>query len=252
MAELSLLGYCPGTSAYHQMDVRFKLFGFVLISITCLNVSFKGLFMLSVAAAALFFTAQLPLRLYLKDLRYFIILLAMILLTRAIFTDGTPWLALGPLTISREGIATGLLVCWRLLVIIWLSVTGVATTRPSELKAGVQWFLAPIPFIPEKKAAVMLSLVMRFMPMLLRQARETSAAQKARCVENRKNPIYRLRVLAIPILHRTFENADHLVTAMEARCYTENRTDPLLTATTKDVFMLVIISLVCTASYFLN
>ena len=72
----------------------------------------------------------------------------------------------------------------------------------------------------------MLSLVMRFIPVILNQARETAQAQKARCVENRKNPIYRLRKIGFPLLRRTFENADRLIFAMEARCYNENSTIP--------------------------
>jgi energy-coupling factor transporter transmembrane protein EcfT len=252
MAELNIMGYFPGTSTYHQMDVRFKLLSFVLVSITCLNARFSALAILSVAIIVLFLTARLPLHLILKDLRYFSILLFVLLLTRGLFTEGIPVVSFCALTISREGLTSGLLICWRLLVIVVLSIIGVATTKPSELKAGVQWFLAPIPYIPEKKAAVMLSLVIRFMPLLLMQARETSEAQKARCVENRKNPVYRFKVLVIPLLRRTFENADQLVTAMEARCYHENRTDPQLTATYKDVFLFGTMASICLLCFFTN
>jgi energy-coupling factor transporter transmembrane protein EcfT len=121
----------------------------------------------------------------------------------------------------------------------------VSTTRPSEIKAAVEWFLNPIPFVSGKRLATMLSLVMRFIPVILNQARETAAAQKARCVENRKNPVYRLIRLGSPLIRRTFERADKLAVAMEARCYTENRTDPELSATRTDWISLGVMILIC-------
>ena len=42
----------------------------------------------------------------------------------------------------------------------------------------------------------------------------------------RKNPVRRLINLAWPLLKKTFQSADDLSLAMQARCYSENRTDP--------------------------
>ena len=74
----------------------------------------------------------------------------------------------------------------------------------------------------------MIGLIIRFLPYILDQAKATADAQRARGVENRKNPIYRLIKFVVPLVRRTFENADNLAVAMEARCYSENRTDPEL------------------------
>jgi hypothetical protein len=80
---------------------------------------------------------------------------------------------------------------------------------------------------------------------LLDQAKETAEAQRARCLDNRKNPLDRLVRLGFPLIRRTFEQADRLIVAMEARCYSENRTEPALCATRKDwmaLFILIVIS----------
>ena len=42
------------------------------------------------------------------------------------------------------------------------------------------------------------------------------------------------------MLRRTFERADDLVVAMEARCFTENRTDPEQTAHKRDWWVLIV------------
>jgi energy-coupling factor transporter transmembrane protein EcfT len=91
----------------------------------------------------------------------------------------------------------------------------------------------------------MMSLIVRFMPVIFQQAKETLDAQRARGVENRKNPVYRLVKLGIPILRRTFERADKLALAMEARCYSENRTDPRLSSGIKDWITLFVVVFLC-------
>ena len=144
-----------------------------------------------------------------------------------------------------QGITNGILVCWRLALIVILGFAFISTTPPSAIKAAVQWFLKPVPFIPEKKVAVMMGLILRFVPVILDQARETAEAQKARGVENRKNPVYRLIKLSFPILRRTFERADNLVLAMEARCFIENRTDPELVTQKRDWVALMAVCCLC-------
>jgi energy-coupling factor transporter transmembrane protein EcfT len=89
----------------------------------------------------------------------------------------------------------------------------------------------------------MMGLIVRFIPVILNQAKETAEAQRARCLENRKNPLYRLVRLGIPLIRGTFEQADRLIVAMEARCYTENRTDPALSASRKDWIALLVVIL---------
>ena len=111
----------------------------------------------------------------------------------------------------------------------------------------MQWYLKPVPLIPEKKVAVMMGLILRFVPVILDQARETANAQKARAVENRKNPVFRLIKFGLPLIRRTFERADDLILAMEARAYTEHRTDPQLVAGKRDWIALMVVGLLCMA-----
>jgi len=63
----------------------------------------------------------------------------------------------------------------------------------------------------------------RFIPVIFQKAQDVSEAQKARCVTLRKNPLYRLQALTMPLMRGIFQNADKLAMAMTARCYDENR-----------------------------
>jgi energy-coupling factor transporter transmembrane protein EcfT len=84
----------------------------------------------------------------------------------------------------------------------------------------------------------MLGLVLRFIPLVFLQAGATLDAQRARGIESRRNPLYRLTRFAIPFLRRLFLAADRLTDAMAARCYTEIRSEPVLSARRRDWYAL--------------
>jgi energy-coupling factor transporter transmembrane protein EcfT len=248
MAELTSFSYQAGDSLLHHIDVRFKILFVILISLICLNLYFPGLAILTSLLLSLILHARLSLISGLKELRYFLILLFFIFFARVLSTDGPPAIELRFISVSIQGLHSGILVCWRLAIIVILGFAFISTTRSSAIKAAVQWFLKPVPFIPEKKVALMMGLILRFVPLIFHQAGEIAEAQKARGVENRKNPVYRLTKLAFPILRRTFERADNLVAAMEARAFTENRTDPELNLHKRDWICLIV---VCFLSIFM-
>lgn len=226
MAELTLFSYRSGHSLLHRSDVRFKILSLLFISMASLNVRVLSLTILSSLIIILVIDCRLAFNSFLREIRYFLFLMLIILVAHALSTKGAMVFQFYFLSISIQGIYDGALICWRLLLIMLVGLLFVSTTKPSQIKAAVEWFLNPVPFVSGKRLATMLSLVIRFIPVILNQAKETAEAQKARCVEIRKNPIYRIKKMGFPLLRRMFENADRLVFAMEARCYNENRTDP--------------------------
>ncbi len=245
MAELTAFSFRPGASLLHVLDVRFKLVFLVLISLASLKAALLALCVLTFVLIGVIIDIRLPIKVILKELRYFLILLLFVFIARALTTPGSPLIQFKAVSVTREGVHGGIIVCWRLLIIIMMGLSFVSTTRPSEIKAAVQWFLNPFPFIPAKRIATMMSLIIRFMPVILDQAKETADAQRARGVENRKNPVYRLKKLLIPLMRRTFVSADKLAVAMEARCYSENRTDPGLSCGIRDWIALFAVICLC-------
>ena len=245
MAELTSFGYTPGDSLLHRLDARFKLISMILLSLVCLNLDMAPQGVLTFLLLAVIVHARLPLMAGIRELRYFFVLLLLVFIARVVSTAGEPLADFRFFLISRQGLYAGLLVCWRLAFIVLLGFTLVSTTRPSEIKAAVQWFLKPLPFIPEQKVAVMMGLILRFVPVIFYQAADTVAAQNARCVQNRKNPLYRLIKLGFPLIRRTFERADCLVAAMEARGFSEDRTDPDLALHRRDWLSLAAVVATC-------
>jgi energy-coupling factor transporter transmembrane protein EcfT len=230
VAELTVFSFRPGTSLLHRLDARFKIVFLILISLTSLSGGFAGLGMLTCLLTTLIFHSRLPLKSGIKELRLFLLLLLLIMGTRMLTTPGEALIEIHSYAFTRQGLISGALICWRLAIIALMGFLFVFATSPAEIKAAVQWFLKPFGFIPGKRIATMMGLIARFVPVILNQAKETVEAQRARCVENRRNPLQRLIRLGIPLIRRTFVQADKMAMAMEARCYVENRTDPGLTA----------------------
>jgi energy-coupling factor transporter transmembrane protein EcfT len=245
MAELTSFGYTAGDSLLHRIDARFKIAFIIFLSLVGLNAYFWELGFLTLILLGIIVRARLPIVSGLREMRYFLILLVLIFVARVLSTDGIPLIDLKYINVSIQGIYNGVLVCWRLALIVMLGFAFTSTTPPSAIKAAVQWLLKPVPLVPEKKVAVMMGLILRFVPVILDQARETAQAQKARAVENRKNPVYRLTKFGFPLMRRTFERADDLVVAMEARAFTEHRTDPELIADKRDWVALMVVCCLC-------
>ena len=229
----------------HRLDARFKIAFVIFISLVGLNASLRSLGFLTLILLGIILRTRLPLISGLKEIRYFLILLLLIFVARVLATDGIPLIDLNYVTVSMQGIYNGILVCWRLALIVMLGFAFISTTPPATIKAAVQWFLKPVPLIPEKKVAVMMGLILRFLPVIFNQAGATAAALKARAVENRKNPVYRLTKFGFPLMRRIFERADDLVIALEARAFTEHRTDFELAASKRDWIALMVVCCLC-------
>ncbi len=226
MATLNPFVFRPGNSSLHCLDTRCKFFLVCMMSLSILNAGFSACF---ICLLVLFFflrQIRLPMGQVLKQLRYFIVFLIFILLARALTIPGDPLFSAYELTISAQGLHQGGLVALRFFLVMVTGLIFSATTRSASLKNAAQWYLKPIPFVPEKRVAVMISLSLSFLPLILQQAQETRNAINSRCGNLEKNPVKRFVRLTLPLLKKTFLSADHLILAMEARCYSEERTDP--------------------------
>jgi energy-coupling factor transporter transmembrane protein EcfT len=166
--------------------------------------------------------SRLPLRRFFRDFWIWAILLMGLFLFQAFFTPGSglstfPWLP-----ISKEGLHLGILSCWRLGLILSYAVLFTAVTRPRELKDTVIWLLKPIPFVPEHRVGLMVSLTLRFFSIILDQAEEVRLAHKARLGDQNGNPFRKAKFLALPLLRRSFSRAEDVTLAIAARGYRDD------------------------------
>ena len=120
-----------------------------------------------------------------------------------------------------------------------------ATTRPGYIRLAIEWLFKPIPGLPHEKIGTMVGLLVRFIPVILNQSREIALAQRARGIENRKNPVYRMTFLGMALMRRSFVTADRLALAMEARHYGHGHTQAHWHTTSADWMVLTVVAAVC-------
>ena len=249
MAQMTALSYCSGSSLLHLLDVRCKLICICMMSIAVSQSGWPGLFAINLPLFYFLFSSQIKILSMIRELRFFFLLLFFIFVIRTMVTPGDavltvtlPAISIGEaigITITRDGLIEGSIVCWRFLTLMVLGILFTVTTRPTDLKSAVTWVLNPIPMVPEKRAGMMVSLFIRFFPLILKKAGEVSDAQKARCGHLQRNPVKRTLRMGFPILSRVFRSADVLADAMTARCYSENRTDPPLHSSGKEGYFYI-------------
>lgn len=223
---VTVFTFRSGKSPLHCLDVRYKAVMVCLLSLALLKTSGWGCLACFIVLLICIRSIGLSFRSVLKQLKLFILFLGAIFLVRCLVTPGDTLIERYGISVTRQGLEQGGLVTARFFLVMLTGLVFSATTRPASLKAAAQWFLKPVPFVPEKRVAVMISLSLRFLPLIFKQARETGDALRARCGDQSRNPFRRIFFQAMPLLKKTFTAADNLAMAMDARCYSEDRTDP--------------------------
>ena len=217
-----VLHYFPGNSLLHRWDGRCKFFGLLMITATLIQTRIPWFIFDSILLVGLFFLSRLPLKNILRDLSSWMILLFILFLFQSLLTPGTrlhsfPWLP-----VSKEGLLLGGLTCWRLGLILGYAVLFTAVTRPRELRDALIWILKPVPFLPERRIGLMVSLTLRFFSRTLDQVEEVRLAHQARLGDQNKNPIRKAKFLALPILRRSIFEVEEVTFALAARGYRED------------------------------
>jgi biotin transport system permease protein len=214
--------YFPGNSSLHHWDARCKFFGLLMITATLLQSKITWLTFDSILLMGLLILSRLPLRQFFRDFRIWAIFLFALFLFQAFFTPGSRLPALSWLPASQDGLRLGSLTCWRLGLILSFSILFTAITRPRELQDALIWLLKPIPFLPERRVGLMVSLTLRFFSIILDQADEVRLAHKARLGNQNKNPFRRAKFLALPLLRHSFARAEEVTLALAARGYRDD------------------------------
>lgn len=219
--------YFPGVSPVHKRDARVKIIAVVAVSFITLHTKPVGLALVAVAMASVILTAGIPLVSILRALKPVMPLSALLLLLHLLFTRGTPLLPfpVGPVSITREGLYLGLLLVGKFMLLVIAASVLTMTTSPSELTMGIERLLRPFRFmgVSSHDLAMMLSLALRFVPILLEEATTIKEAQLARgAVFNSgglRRSIRTISCLVMPLSTSVFRRCEELINAMEARGY---------------------------------
>lgn len=234
MREMTIGQYYPADSKIHALDPRTKLFGTMVFIISLfLSNSILG-YLLATAFLVLAVTlCQVPFGYMVKGLRAVFVLLMISVLFNLFWTSGGDEIfRLGFLRITMQGVRTAAFMAVRLVYLIIGSSVMTLTTTPNELTDGLEKGLRPLNLIkvPVHEIAMMMSIALRFIPILVEETDKIMKAQMARGADfesgNFLQKAKSLIPLLVPLFISAFRRATDLAMAMEARCYHggQNRT----------------------------
>ena len=226
LRDITLGQYYPANSVIHKLDPRVKLFGTMIYIISLF--SFKGVAALAVATIFLFGVikaSKVPFKFMVKGLKTIMVLMLITAMFNIFMTPGETLVSFWVLKISKEGIKNAALMAIRLTYLILGTSIMTLTTTPNQLTDGLEKSMMPLSKIgvPVHAIAMMMSIALRFIPILIEETDKIMKAQMARGADfesgNLMKKVKSMIPLLVPLFVSAFRRADDLAMAMEARCY---------------------------------
>ena len=155
---------------------------------------------------------------------YFLVLISLSLVLQHYFTSG-PMLFKYNISFTDEGLTRVGFIVLRLINLVLLSSILTFTTSPMDLKNGLESLMKPLKVIkvPTSEIAMMISLVLRFIPTLLEETNKIIKAQASRGADfsesGLRQKMKQIISLLVPMFVVSFKRADDLANAMESRGY---------------------------------
>ncbi len=225
--DITIGQYYPTDSVIHKLDPRVKIVCTLLYLISLfLFKSVLGYVICTIFLIAVIRTSKVPFKFITKGLKPIILLLLITTIFNLFFTTtGKILVSVGFIKITEDGLRASVYMVLRLIYLIIGSSLMTLTTTPNELTDGIESLLRPLNKVkvPVHEIAMMMSIALRFIPILLEETDKIMKAQIARGADLESGNIIQKAKSMIPILVplfvSAFRRANDLAMAMEARCY---------------------------------
>ncbi len=226
LRDITLGQYYQSNSIIHKLDPRVKLFATLMFIITLFVGNHYFNFIIAACMlTGLILISGIPFSYIVRGLRFIFILLIMSALCNVFFTDGRVLWSYGIISITYEGIKKAIYISIRLILLIIGSSLLTLTTTPNNLTDGMEkslGFLERVK-IPVHDIAMMISIALRFIPILMEETDKIMKAQISRGADFESGGMIRrakaMIPLLVPLVIAAFRRANDLATAMDARCY---------------------------------
>ena len=226
LRDITLGQYYQTESVIHKLDPRVKLIATITFIISLFIV--KNIVGYVIAAAFLACAIKLskvPFRFMVKGMRAIVFLLLLTVVFNLFLTPGEALISVWKLTITKEGLRTAVFMAIRLTFLIIGSSVMTLTTTPNSLTDAMEKLMKPLKVfkVPVHEVAMMMSIALRFIPILLEETDKIMKAQIARGADFESGNLIKkakaMVPLLVPLFISAFRRANDLAMAMEARCY---------------------------------
>ncbi len=226
LRDITLGQFYPAKSVLHRLDPRTKFVGTMIyiVSVFLFN-TFPGYGVATLFLAGMIALSRVPVKFMFKGLKAIFMILLITVIFNIVLTPGEVLWSWGFLKITKEGLVLAGRMAIRLTYLVIGSSVMTLTTTPNQLTDGLERLLRPLNkvHVPVHEIAMMMSIALRFIPILMEETDKIMKAQIARgadfengnIIQKAKNMI----PLLVPLFISAFRRANDLAMAMEARCY---------------------------------
>ena len=226
LRDITLGQYYQTDSVIHKLDPRVKLIATIAFIISLFVVkSWVGYVVAAVFLAVVIRLSHVPFRYMVKGMKAIVFIMLITVVFNLFLTPGEVLVSFWKIRITKEGLRQAVTMAVRLSFLIVGSSVMTLTTTPNSLTDAMEKLMKPLRVfkVPVHEVAMMMSIALRFIPILIEETDIIMKAQMARGADfENGNLIKRAKnmvPLLVPLFVSAFRRADDLAMAMEARCY---------------------------------
>ncbi|MDO4553620.1 MAG: energy-coupling factor transporter transmembrane component T [Lachnospiraceae bacterium] len=226
MRDITIGQYYRADSPIHRLDPRVKLAGTFFFMISLFFQKSILTYVLAVLAlVAVVKISRVPFSFMVRGLKPILYILLFSVLINMFFVPGVVIAKLWIFQITREGVIQAAFMGLRLIVLILGASLLTLTTTPNQLTDGLEKMFGCLKKIkiPVHEIAMMMSIALRFIPILTEETDKIMKAQMARGADlDSGNLIQKIKSMVpilVPLFVAAIRRANDLAMAMEAKCY---------------------------------
>jgi energy-coupling factor transport system permease protein len=219
--------YLPGDSLVHRLDPRVKIVLVVLyMALVFVAPGISGLLVVTALTCCMIACARIPLRTLWRSVKPLLFIIVITFLINVFFVhSGDVLVHWAFITITTGSLHDSTFLALRLLLLLFGVSLLTLTTSPLDLCDGGERLMRPLARIgfPAHEVAMMMSIVLRFIPVFVEEGRVLRRSQETRGADfSTGSLLSRARSvvpLLVPMFASALRHADGLSQAMESRCY---------------------------------
>lgn len=233
MREITFGQYYFADSPIHRLDPRVKVAAtFIYMVSLFFQKSVLTLALAVFVLAVAIKISKVPFKFMVRGLKPIAFIILFSIVVNMLFVPGEVLFKIGMIQITKEGIVQAIFLTIRLALLIMGASVMTLTTTPNQLTDGLEkmfGFLNKIK-VPVHEIAMMMSIALRFIPILTEETDKIMKAQTARGADfesgNLMEKIKSMIPILVPLFVAAIRRANDLAMAMEAKCYngSEGRT----------------------------
>lgn len=226
LKDITLGQYYQEDSLIHRLDPRVKLIGTVVFMISLFLFNNFICYMLGfLFMMVMVLLSKVPIKFMVRGMKAIFFLLLITVFYNLFLTTGDVLVQFWKIKITWQGLESAFYMLLRLSLLIVGSSLMTLTTTPNQLTDGMESLLKPLRLfrVPVHEVAMMMSIALRFIPILMEETDKIMKAQTARGAQFESRNLFKktkaLVPLLVPLIISAFRRANDLALAMEARCY---------------------------------